>query len=116
MAYSPDWRHILSGSSDRTIRIWDAETGAAVGEPLELHIDHMLTLLIGGMNRVTGPAMCETRFPTPPSKVPPLAAQSMLILMHSQTQTVAYYIGYPRTAVDDCTVCTVYHGRWCSSA
>ena len=37
VAYSPDGRHIISGSSDKTIRIWDAETGAAVGKPLEGH-------------------------------------------------------------------------------
>jgi WD40 repeat protein len=37
VAYSPDGQYIISGSSDRTIRIWDAETGAAVGEPLKGH-------------------------------------------------------------------------------
>jgi hypothetical protein len=37
VAYSPDGRYIISGSSDCTIRIWDAETGAAPGNPLEGH-------------------------------------------------------------------------------
>jgi WD40 repeat protein len=37
VAYSPDGQHIISGSDDKTIRIWDAETGAAVGKPLEGH-------------------------------------------------------------------------------
>jgi len=37
VAYSPDGRHIISGSDDNTIRIWDAKTGAAVGKPLEGH-------------------------------------------------------------------------------
>ena len=37
VAYSPDGRHIISGSHDFTIRIWDAKTGAAVGGPLEGH-------------------------------------------------------------------------------
>jgi WD40 repeat protein len=39
VAYSPDGQHIISGSDDKTIRIWDAETGAAVGKPLEGHTD-----------------------------------------------------------------------------
>ncbi|KAJ6548688.1 hypothetical protein B0H19DRAFT_1299610, partial [Mycena capillaripes] len=37
VAFSPDGNHIVSGSSDQTVRIWDAHTGAAVGEPLEGH-------------------------------------------------------------------------------
>ncbi len=37
--YSPDGRHIVSGSFDHTIRIWDAETGAPVGGPLEGHTE-----------------------------------------------------------------------------
>ena len=41
VAYSPDGRYIISGSHDRTIRIWDAETGTAVGEPLEGHTDRV---------------------------------------------------------------------------
>ena len=39
VVYSPDGQHIISGSEDRTIRIWDAETGAPVGDPLEGHTD-----------------------------------------------------------------------------
>ncbi|KAG8813182.1 hypothetical protein FRC19_002623, partial [Serendipita sp. 401] len=42
IAYSPDGRRIISCSSDNTIRIWDAETGAAVGEPLEGHTSSVL--------------------------------------------------------------------------
>ena len=38
VAYSPNGQHIISGSLDKTIQIWDAETGAAVGRPLEGHI------------------------------------------------------------------------------
>ncbi len=39
VAYAPDGRHIISGSDDRTIRIWDAKTGTAVGGPLRGHTD-----------------------------------------------------------------------------
>jgi len=39
VAYSPDGRHLIPGSSDKTIRMWDADTGSAVGKPLEGHTD-----------------------------------------------------------------------------
>src|SRR5258708_7443396 len=38
VSYSPNGRHVVSGSWDKTIRIWDAETGAAVGEPITGHV------------------------------------------------------------------------------
>src|SRR5258706_285304 len=37
VSYSPNGPYVLTGSHDCTIRIWDAESGAAVGEPLEGH-------------------------------------------------------------------------------
>ncbi|KAI5117200.1 hypothetical protein M0805_004970 [Coniferiporia weirii] len=39
VAYSLDGRHIVSGSRDKTLKIWDAQTGDAVGEPLTGHED-----------------------------------------------------------------------------
>ncbi|KAJ6592977.1 WD40-repeat-containing domain protein, partial [Mycena capillaripes] len=39
VAFSPDGKRIVSGSHDSTVRIWDAETGAALREPLEGHTD-----------------------------------------------------------------------------
>src|SRR5712672_2329930 len=37
VAFSPDGSRIVSGSWDNTIRLWDAETGDAIGNPLEGH-------------------------------------------------------------------------------
>ncbi|CAG7853840.1 Ribosome assembly protein 4 {ECO:0000303/PubMed:16221974} AltName: Full=Notchless protein homolog 1 {ECO:0000250/UniProtKB:Q9VPR4}; AltName: Full=Ribosome biogenesis factor RSA4 {ECO:0000303/PubMed:19737519} [Serendipita indica DSM 11827] len=37
VGFSPDGSQIVSGSSDNTIRLWDAATGQAVGEPLRGH-------------------------------------------------------------------------------
>ncbi|PPQ74828.1 hypothetical protein CVT26_005429 [Gymnopilus dilepis] len=37
VAFSPDGRRIISGSSDKTIRIWDAETGESLPDSLARH-------------------------------------------------------------------------------
>ena len=37
VVFSSDGRHIVSGSSDQTIRVWDAQTGGQVGNPLQGH-------------------------------------------------------------------------------
>ena len=37
VCYSPDGTRVVSGSGDKTIRIWDAESGAVVGEHLIGH-------------------------------------------------------------------------------
>ncbi|CCA75214.1 related to WD40-repeat protein (notchless protein) [Serendipita indica DSM 11827] len=37
VGFSPDGSQIVSGSWDNTIRLWDAATGQAVGEPLRGH-------------------------------------------------------------------------------
>ena len=39
MSYSPNGCHIVTGSNDMSIRIWDAETGSTIGEPLKGHTD-----------------------------------------------------------------------------
>ncbi|KIM28362.1 hypothetical protein M408DRAFT_329458 [Serendipita vermifera MAFF 305830] len=38
-SFSLDGKRIVSGSADKTVRVWDAETGQAVGAPLQGHSD-----------------------------------------------------------------------------
>ncbi|THU75307.1 WD40 repeat-like protein, partial [Dendrothele bispora CBS 962.96] len=44
VAISPDGKRIVSGSCDSTVRIWDAETGSSVGQPLQGHDDSVLSI------------------------------------------------------------------------
>ena len=42
-SFSPDGHYIVSASVDNTVRIWDAQTGRQVGNPLEGHTDRVLS-------------------------------------------------------------------------
>ncbi|THU89481.1 WD40 repeat-like protein [Dendrothele bispora CBS 962.96] len=37
VAYSPNGRHIVAGIYDKSVRIWDSQTGQPVGQPLQGH-------------------------------------------------------------------------------
>jgi WD40 repeat protein len=37
IAFSPDGKQIASGSEDKTIQLWNVETGAQIGQPMEGH-------------------------------------------------------------------------------
>ena len=46
VVYSPDGRHIVSGSEDSTIVVWDATTDKAVAGPFQGHTDCVCLLSI----------------------------------------------------------------------
>src|SRR5882757_298767 len=41
---SPDGYHIVTGSIDKTIRIWDVEAGTTIGNPLRGHTDAVFSV------------------------------------------------------------------------
>ncbi|KIO14040.1 hypothetical protein M404DRAFT_121545 [Pisolithus tinctorius Marx 270] len=44
VGFSSDGKRIVSGSTDNTVRIWDAERGAQIGGPLEGHTGSVLSV------------------------------------------------------------------------
>ncbi|KAG8776851.1 hypothetical protein FRC15_011673 [Serendipita sp. 397] len=63
VTYSPDGRHIISGSEDCTIRMWDAVTGDAIGKPLEGHADWTSSVAYSpdGRHIISGSDDCTIR-------------------------------------------------------
>ena len=42
VSFSPDGGRVVSGSNDRTVRVWDADTGEGIGNPLIGHWDFVV--------------------------------------------------------------------------
>ena len=63
VAFSSDGRHIVSGSSDKTIRLWDVQTGSQVGNPLQGHTSLVRSVAFSpdGRHIVSGSDGCTIR-------------------------------------------------------
>ena len=44
VAYSPDGHRLATASHDKTVRIWDADTGQPIGQPLRGHDKHVTSV------------------------------------------------------------------------
>ncbi len=54
--YSPNGAQVVTGSSNKTIRIWDVESGATIGEPLMGHNREVYSVAYSpdGQNIISG--------------------------------------------------------------
>ncbi|PVG00008.1 WD40 repeat-like protein [Serendipita vermifera] len=46
VAFSPDGKHVISGSQDRSIRVWDVDTGKMIGSPFRGHTDTVNSITV----------------------------------------------------------------------
>ena len=115
VAYSPNGRHIISGSLDHTIQIWDAEADTAAGKPLGEHAYSAQSIIYSDRERIISRPYDNTVLPVYWTHFhmllsnPPLVTQCILVVVQSpirmvgsRTQRVAYYTGYPTTIVKAC--------------
>jgi WD40 repeat protein len=69
-SFSPDGTHIVTGSEDNTVRLWDAGTGQPVGESLRGHTSFATSFSLDDSRIVTGSRDNAVRLWDAPIKQP----------------------------------------------
>jgi WD40 repeat protein len=54
VCFSPDSRWLVSGSGDKSVRMWDCRTGEAMGSPLLGHTDVVNSVCTDGHRIISG--------------------------------------------------------------
>jgi WD40 repeat protein len=86
VAFSPDGKHIVSGSGDQTVQVWDAESGQVVSGPFEGHTDGVTSVAFSpdGKHILSGSGdQTIHMWGAYPSKVVPVAFESHTISLRS---------------------------------
>jgi WD40 repeat protein len=87
VAFSPDGTRIASGSADTTVRLWNADTGLPLGDPLTRYTDAVYSVAFSpdGKRIVTGSADRTLRLlPTYPDPASALCAKLTTNMSHQQ--------------------------------